>query len=75
MPRTSWPEMARYRVVLPGDSVAEAFNQQVNTSVLRNLASIHESRSLTALRDTLLPKLVSGEVRVPDAERFVTGVV
>ena len=30
-----------------------------------------ESRTLAALRDTLLPKLISGEVRVGDAERFV----
>ena len=27
--------------------------------------------TLAALRDTLLPKLISGELRVPDAERFV----
>jgi hypothetical protein len=27
-----------------------------------------------ALRDTLLPKLISGELRVKDAERFVDGV-
>jgi hypothetical protein len=26
---------------------------------------------LTAIRDTLLPKLISGELRVPDAERIV----
>ena len=31
----------------------------------------HESRTLAALRDTLLPKLISGELRVPDAESFV----
>jgi type I restriction enzyme S subunit len=30
-----------------------------------------ESRSLAALRDTLLPKLISGELRIPDAERIV----
>ncbi len=30
-----------------------------------------ESRTLAALRDTLLPKLISGELRVPDAERIV----
>jgi type I restriction enzyme S subunit len=29
-----------------------------------------ESKSLAALRDTLLPKLISGELRVKDAERF-----
>jgi type I restriction enzyme S subunit len=30
-----------------------------------------ESRTLAALRDTFLPKLISGELRVGDAERFV----
>jgi type I restriction enzyme S subunit len=29
-----------------------------------------QSRTLAALRDTLLPKLISGELRVPDAERL-----
>jgi len=31
----------------------------------RLLAARSESRNLAALRDTLLPKLISGEVRVP----------
>jgi type I restriction enzyme S subunit len=31
----------------------------------RIVLCIHESRTLAALRDTLLPKLISGEVRVP----------
>ena len=29
------------------------------------------SRTLAQLRDTLLPKLISGELRVPDAEAFL----
>ena len=36
--------------------------------------SIHkelESRSLAQLRDTLLPQLISGELRIADAERFI----
>jgi type I restriction enzyme S subunit len=35
------------------------------------VAGIQESRTLAQLRDTLLPKLISGELRVKDAERFV----
>jgi type I restriction enzyme S subunit len=35
------------------------------------IASVHESRTLVALRDTLLPKLISGELRVKDAKRFL----
>lgn len=30
-----------------------------------------ESRTLAALRDTVLPRLMSGELRVEDAERFL----
>jgi len=30
----------------------------------------NESRTLAALRDALLPKLISGELRVPDAEKI-----
>jgi type I restriction enzyme S subunit len=33
--------------------------------------SVHESRALAALRDALLPKLVSGELRVKDAKKFL----
>ncbi len=33
-----------------------------------------ESRTLAALRDTLLPKLMSGELRVPEAEHFAEEV-
>jgi type I restriction enzyme, S subunit len=38
-------------------------------------AAAVESRSLAALRDTLLPKLMSGEIRVRDAEKVVEDVV
>ena len=30
-----------------------------------------ESKTLAELRDTLLPKLISGELRIPDAEKFL----
>ena len=33
-----------------------------------------ESRTLATLRDTLLPKLLSGEIRLRDAERAVEAV-
>jgi type I restriction enzyme S subunit len=70
MPRTSWNEMARYPVVLPPDNVSAAFTSHSGPMVDRIIASIHESRTLAALRDALLPKLISGEIRVKDAERF-----
>ncbi len=71
MPRTSWSEMARYELVLPPKPVAEAFATQVRPSIDRMIAAIHESHKLAALRDALLPKLISGELRIADAERYM----
>ena len=34
----------------------------------------HEVRTLAALRDALLPKLISGELRMSDTKRIVAGV-
>jgi type I restriction enzyme S subunit len=71
MPRTSWAEMARYDIALPPKALAQAFTDRVVPEVDRIIAAIHESRTLAALRDALLPKLISGELRVKDAERFL----
>ena len=71
MPRTSWVEMARYDIVLPPEAIAQAFTEMVRPGVDRIIAATHESRTLAALRDTLLPKLISGALRVKDAERFL----
>ena len=73
MPRTGWAEMARYAVVCPSDVIAAALTDLVRPSITRILAAIHESRTLGLLRDTLLPMLISGELRVRDAERLVAG--
>ena len=71
MPRTSWAEMARYKIVLPPQAVARAFTERLQPFVDRIIAAVHESRTLAALRDTLLPKLISGKLSVKDAERFL----
>jgi len=71
MPRTSWADMARYEIVLPPEPIAEAFNTLVQTLIERIISGISESRTLAALRDALLPKLIRGEIQVKDAERFL----
>jgi len=75
MPRTSWTDMARYEIVRPPTPIAEAFTDWLRPSVERIIASIHESRTLAALHDALLPKLISGELRVKEAEKFIGRVL
>lgn len=67
MPRTNWTDMAAYRVAKPPVELASAFTALNRPLVDRIIASIHENRTLSAMRDALLPKLISGELPVPEA--------
>jgi type I restriction enzyme, S subunit len=58
-------------VVNPPTETMEAFERIVRPIYDRIVGCERESRTLSALRDTLLPKLISGELRVKDAERAV----
>jgi type I restriction enzyme S subunit len=62
------------RAVLPPPKVVEKFDQVVGPLVSRISAGLHEASTLAALRDTLLPKLISGELRVKGAEQIETMV-
>ena len=71
MPRTSWAEMARYPVVIPSERAAMALTSQIRFAVDKMIGSIHQSRTLAILRDTLLPQLISGDLRVKESEPFL----
>jgi type I restriction enzyme S subunit len=66
MPRTSWDALCRFPIAIPDAVVAQTFQTVVEKSYEYIAGNIHESRTLAALRDALLPKLLSGEIRVDD---------
>jgi type I restriction enzyme S subunit len=59
------------RVVAPSAPVMDAFDRVTRPMYLKVVEHERESRTLAALRDALLPKLISGQIRVKDAERFL----
>jgi len=73
MPRTSWGEMARYPVALPTEEVAKEFSNRVCPLIDRMVLAVHESNALAFLRDTLLPKFLSGELRLKTLGPPMTG--
>jgi type I restriction enzyme S subunit len=75
MPRTSWTEMARYPLALPHAAICAAFTDRVSPMIERILASIDETRTLAAVRDALLPRLVSGEFTITKAEQATEAVL
>ena len=55
---------SHFRVAVAPKPVTECFGQLIKPLFSRSSAASKECRTLTALRDTLLPKLISGELRV-----------
>ena len=74
MPRTNWKTMAQYEICLPSVKVVSAFQGIVQPLLDRVDANVRENSTLTKTRDILLPKLMSGEIRLPDAEKAVEAV-
>lgn len=58
----------------PGSELIEAFDSYVSSMDFRIRNNTSEIRTLTDLRDTLLPKLVSGEIRLANAEKLAAEV-
>jgi type I restriction enzyme S subunit len=59
--------LAHFRVAVPSRPIADAFSRAVKPRFARASSAVRESRTLAALRDALLPKLISGDLRVKTA--------
>ncbi|MGQ0641159.1 MAG: restriction endonuclease subunit S [Gemmatimonadaceae bacterium] len=66
-------DMRRLLVARPDDRVMAAWHTIASPLQERAFAGAVENHGLSTLRDTLLPKLISGELRVRDADRIVEG--
>jgi type I restriction enzyme S subunit len=64
IPYVKWDSLESYCIPVPPDSLLEAFENTVGPLVQRIAAQGEESRTLATLRDTLLPKLLRGELSV-----------
>jgi len=69
--RLGTDRIAKLRVRLPEGDAATAFAETVRPLAQRASAVRRENRTLADLRDTLLPQLVTGKIRVKDAQRVV----
>lgn len=68
--RVQQDSLTNFVLARPSDKVAEAFGEFVSPTFARVEANACESRSLAACRDLLLPRLMSRELRIQDAEKI-----
>jgi type I restriction enzyme S subunit len=71
IPSTSRDDFYSIPVCFPSSDVLSAFGAMVEPWFELQQANERESETLAALRDTLLPRLLSGELRVGEAKRSV----
>ena len=57
--------------IFPPAPLTQAFDRSVEPLLAQIRANLHQSRTLATLRDTLLPKLLSGELRVVDTGNLI----
>ena len=59
------------KYVLPSKSCLNAFFKVVTPMIKKSGLALQENEALSSLRDNLLPKLISGQLRIPDAEKLI----
>ena len=72
--RVQVDSLAAFPVIKPTTPIAEAFGDLVEPWFARIACNSRESETLATLRDLILPKLMSGEIRVNDADEALAEV-
>ncbi|MGI6301297.1 MAG: restriction endonuclease subunit S [Verrucomicrobiota bacterium] len=66
-----WPDFVIHKTQVPTEIISVSFANTIYPLLKRIWMGEKEREILAAFRDTLLPKLISGELRIKDAEKFI----
>ena len=61
-------------LLLPEANLAKSFNDSVEPLVQKIICNQEQAEHLSTLRDTLLPRLISGQLRLPEAQAQLESV-
>ena len=62
----SYDDLSLIEIIIPSENIVEKFNNLYNQMKKTIKANKKESSRLSLLRDTLLPRLMSGEIEIPE---------
>lgn len=74
IPSTSREDFYNLWSAIPTHKIQTKFDRVISSLYEKKKSNNTTTLSLAKLRDTLLPKLLSGELRIPDAEKLVESV-
>lgn len=64
-------ELQEVKLIAPKDLIVKVFDAKIQIIDKMIAENEQQSYTLATLRDTLLPKLMSGEIRVKEAEKIM----
>lgn len=64
MPRVNWDSLSKFSIIIPSDEILMQFQNITNVFIKRALANVIENQTLIKIRDTILPKLMTGKIKV-----------
>ena len=67
--------LGHFRLAVCPEPISDAFGRVVRPMFVRASEAAAEARTLAALRDSLLPKLISGELRIQDGKQLIEKAV
>jgi len=63
--------LKEYKFSLPNFEVQQLFNETISPMIKKISLNLNETKSLINIRDTLLPNLISGELKIEDAKNLI----
>jgi len=64
-------QFSSIRIIVPHQIIMNIFHKSIKPFFLKILSNQKEVLSLTNTRNTLLPKLISGQIQIDDSQRFL----
>jgi len=64
-------DIDRFTALIPNGRITSAYSDVANPIYAKVVEGKQKAQTLTQLRDTLLPRLISGQLRLPEAEALV----
>ncbi|GAB6055544.1 restriction endonuclease subunit S [Methanobacterium movens] len=62
-------DIDRFEVLIPPKNIQKEFHDFIDPIFQKMILNAHEINNLTQIRDSILPKLISGKIRVPLEEK------
>ena len=64
----------KLKIIMPPEKICDRYEKIASLSFKKRTSNIVSNMLLVEIRDTLLPRLVSGELRIPDSEKMIEEV-